>query len=430
MSLADASAAGLKTEQAPPLSIPGSFFVTVPLCMVAAGALLAWNAAEATASSWTPAALATTHLGTLGVVGSAMLGALYQMIPVVAGAPVPAVRLAHAVHGLWLVGLSALVVGFAGGPTISFSVAFGALAMATLLFVVPIAVALARAPSDHEAVMGMRVAVLALVVVAGFGLRMAWGWIDGAFPADRVAWLAGHAAVGLLGWVGGLIFAVSLQVVPMFYLAPAVPTRLAKAGVAVLALSVVAVSTAVLAGGDATMVALAALPGALVVWLLQPVLTLRSIARRKRRRKDISLDFWRFGLVVGLLLLVAAAATWLHDDSRWPLLLGWLAIYGWAAMIVHGMLTRIVPFLVWFHRFAPLAGKRPVPAMRQLLPVGRSRPAFLLHGAAVVLGALAIVSGWRPLGVVAGLCLMGAGVGLGYGLALALARRSESMISR
>ena len=70
MSLADASAAGLKTEQAPPLSIPGSFFVTVPLCMVAAGALLAWNAAEATASSWTPAALATTHLGTLGTPGT------------------------------------------------------------------------------------------------------------------------------------------------------------------------------------------------------------------------------------------------------------------------------------------------------------------------------------------------------------------------
>jgi hypothetical protein len=150
------------------------------------------------------------------------------------------------------------------------------------------------------------------------------------------------------------------------------------------------------------------------------------MAARKRRRKDISLDFWRSGLVVGLLLLVPAAAALLSDDGRWPVLLGWLAIYGWAAMIVHGMLTRIVPFLVWFHRFAALAGHVPVPAMRQLLPARRSRPGLWLHGGAVALGGLAIIRGQSALAVAAGLALMGAGLVLGYGLARALLRRPQS----
>jgi len=78
---------GLRTDQAPPLTIPASFFLLAPLSMMAAGALLAAHGQDLLASRWLPAAMAATHLGTLGFLGAIMLGALYQMIPVVAGAP-------------------------------------------------------------------------------------------------------------------------------------------------------------------------------------------------------------------------------------------------------------------------------------------------------------------------------------------------------
>ena len=419
MSLADAASSGLRTEQAPPLSIPASFFALVPLAMVVAGAWLAGHAAQILPSHWSPATMALAHLGTLGLVGSAMLGALYQMIPVVAGAAVPFIRLAHAVFALWLVGLSALVVGFASASPAVFQVAFATLAAALLLFVVPVSVALIRAPSDHDAVWGMRLAVLAFVVAASLGLRLAWAWAGGGFPGDRAAWLLGHAGVGLLGWIGGLIFAVSLQVVPMFYLAPAPSRRLSRLGLGLIGISVVALPTVLLTGGSLTGVGVAAAPAACAIWLLHPWLILRAIASRKRRRRDVSADFWRAGLVVAPLLLPLALLTAVQGDPRWSGTLGWLAIYGWAGLIVHGMLTRIVPFLVWFHRFAALAGKQPVPAMRQLLPDSRARPGLWLHGAAVVFGAGAMLSGWWVAGLLAGGCLAGAGIALAHGLARA-----------
>ena len=70
--------------------------------------------------------------------------------------------------------------------------------------------------------------------------------------------------------------------------------------------------------------------------------------------------------------------------------LGWTAGVGWAGLVTHGMLARIVPFLVWFHRFSPLLGKVPVPTMRELLPEKRLKPALALHGATVLAGLLAI----------------------------------------
>ena len=91
--------------------IPLSFFLTAPLAVAAAGAVLLHSGSAAFASGWSPTTLALAHLGTLGMLGMVMLGALYQMTPVVAGSAVPWVRLAHAVHALLVVGLVGLVVG-------------------------------------------------------------------------------------------------------------------------------------------------------------------------------------------------------------------------------------------------------------------------------------------------------------------------------
>ena len=104
------------------------------------------------------------------------------------------------------------------------------------------------------------------------------------------------------------------------------------------------------------------------------------------------------------------------DEPLLPLLAGWLAIFGWAATIVHGMLTRIVPFLVWFHRFAALAGRAPIPPMRRLLPADRVKPGLWTHAGAVVLGAAAMLSGQGWLLQLAGALLAVSGGVLGVGL--------------
>src|SRR5574340_1380557 len=83
--------AGLSFDQAPPFSLPLRFFLTAPLFLLAAAGLVV-QAPEALASRWTPQALALTHALTLGFLAMVMLGALTQMLPVVAGSKLPAPR--------------------------------------------------------------------------------------------------------------------------------------------------------------------------------------------------------------------------------------------------------------------------------------------------------------------------------------------------
>jgi len=76
-------------ESAPPYTAPLRFFLTAPLFAVLAGLLIAFEGPDIFVSRWMPAVLAVTHLLTLGFMLQMMLGALIQILPVVAGANLP-----------------------------------------------------------------------------------------------------------------------------------------------------------------------------------------------------------------------------------------------------------------------------------------------------------------------------------------------------
>ncbi len=419
----------LSLEQAPPLSIPSSFFLAMPLGLLAAGAILLDSGTAALASPWMPQALALTHAGTLGVLAMGMLGALYQMTPVVAAAPVPWIRLAHLVLAGLLLGLAGFIWRLLGGPAAAMAWALNAFKLAFIAFLLPLGWALLRAETRGTTVNGMRLAIASLAVAVLLGVIMARGWVDGMFPPRRMLFIQVHLTLALLGWVGGLIMAVSWQVVPMFYLAPQVGRSMQRVQIGLLLAGLLLPLLLLFLpppAGPLTQgqwAGLAAAPAAAACWLLHPLQTLADIRRRKRKRRDGSLLFWQTGLCSALLLGPLGAAALLFADPRWPLLFGWFGIWGWAGAIMHGMLGRIVPFLVWFHRFSAKVGQAGVPSMRSLLPQRAVKAGFWAHLGSLLAGAAAIVSQNGIAARFTGLLLAATAVSLGYLLVSVLRRR-------
>ena len=75
----------LSFDKAPPFAAPLRFFITAPFFGLLAGLLLVWEGPSLLVSRWTPGTLAITHLLTIGFMLQTMLGALIQILPVVAG---------------------------------------------------------------------------------------------------------------------------------------------------------------------------------------------------------------------------------------------------------------------------------------------------------------------------------------------------------
>ena len=90
---------------------------------------------------------------------------------------------------------------------------------------------------------------------------------------------------------------------------------------------------------------------------------------------------------------------------------------------VIGMLTRIVPFLVWFHRFSALVGKVPVPPMKRMIPQEWIRAVRWLHVATLLAGAGAIVVGGPWASRLLGLALVVTAIALAASLARVLRLR-------
>lgn len=377
---------GLSYQQGPALGAPMRLFLAAPLfLMLAAGAGIVL-VADWLPGRWSPAALALTHLVTLGYLGSVMQGALLQMLPVVLGSPLP--------QADWLSRLGLLGLGL-GAPLLAAGLLFGeplwlgaalfALALAWLPFLAGLAVALARALSGGDMDWPLRLAGVGLLVTVLSGLVLAGG-LAGYWPLpDLAATVDLHAGWGLVGWLLVLVVGVAYQVVPMLQLTPAYPRPVTRLLAWLLPIGLAVFTLGLLSGRGGAVGATAAGAGALVF----ASTTLYLMQRRRRRLADVTLDFWRLGLLALVLaVLLYGALGALPEALRTPaeLSLGLVFLLGFAASVVNGMLYKIVPFLAWFHLQSQTGARAgTIPNMREMIPEPAMRGHFRLHLLAVCL---------------------------------------------
>jgi hypothetical protein len=377
---------GLSLDQAPPLGVPLRFFLTAPLYATLGGLLLAWNPEPVLASRWSPEALALTHLITLGFLTEVMCGALLQLLPVLAGAPVPSVRLVAAtVHALLTLGTGALALGLATGfrPVLLGGAAAAALGLALFLAALAAAAVRARLPATR----GRPEGPLALAATAVLGLTLAAG-LTGTLPLLRLGTLIDlHVAWGLAGWMGLTLVGLLMELLPMFYMSPPYPGTVRRWLAPLLLLSLVFWSAA---RWWSPTPAMAALPVAVGFggFLL---LSARALLRRKRKIADVTLGY----LTVGLASAAAGALAWILGAPAF--VVGVLLLAGVAVAFPSAMLHKIVPFLCWFHLQAlVLAAGRPagaVPTMKGLLPERLARRQLWSYLAAL---AALVAAPWGP----------------------------------
>ena len=398
---------GLSFEQAPPFSLPLRFFLTAPLFLLAA-AVLIMQTPEALTSRWTPQALALTHALTLGFLTLTMLGALMQMLPVAAGAPLPFVRwVARLSHLPLTLGTAALMTGFLTAEPIAFGVGIFLLGGGFTVFLVAAAISLARA-APNVTVAGMRLASIGLAITLLLGLALTLlraGWW--APPAAEAA-IAAHVAFGLLGWVLLLVIGVAYQVVPMFQITPPYPPRLSRWLAGMLFGLLLLHAAAPLLPQAAALLVDAVLAAGILLFAMT---TLRLQSRRRRKLPDVTLDYWRLGMasLIASVVVWAVAQIWpaWADSDAYPLLLGVLFIGGFAVSVVSGMLYKIVPFLAWFHLQAQLQARAgSIPTMKDMIAERWIRAQFRLHLTACML--LAFATAWpaylaRPAGAALGM---------------------------
>jgi hypothetical protein len=265
------------------------------------------------------------------------------------------------------------------------------LLISLLFFVFQIGIALFKVEADRPTVLAMRISIMALFATVLLGFYFSGGhagfW---ELPENRIQMTSIHLVLGLFGWVGALIMGVGFHVIPMFYMTPEFPSERSFSILLAYTSSLILLPLSLLADGGTILSIMAGLP-AFVAMLFFVKIMYGLINNRKRKIMDVTLRSWQVGLACLPLALLAFFACQFTDHVGFIFFFGIIYIMGFGLTVTTGMLYKILPFLIWFHRFSLLIGKVPVPLMRDISPDRPAQKQIRLFWAALVFLTIAAV---------------------------------------
>jgi len=413
---------GLAASKAPPFQLPGEHFAAAMgflLCGVIGVIVVAPELAGGAYPA--PRVVGVTHLFTLGWITTSIMGALYQFLPVALGEPIRSIRAAHVTFALYVPGVAAFVAGMLTGAApvlLAGAVTFGA---GVLLFTVNLGATLWRATHRDVTWWALAGADLFLGVTLVLGLALVgnlrWGYLGDARPTA----LATHLHVALAGWVLLVIVGVAHRLLPMFLLSHGAGERFAKAAVGLLAAGAATLTL----GHHGPPIVSRWLPALLIGSGLGAFLVQALRFYRHRHRPALDPGMRLAGGALGVLAvgLVLAGSALLNPASPRASTAYVLVIVLGISLFIAAHYYKIVPFLVWYHRFGPLAGKQAVPRVGELYSAlgAWAAGATLLLGTAVLSTAVVLGS---PAAARGGAVVLATGAAVEALQMSALARRT------
>lgn len=364
---------GLSVDQAPPISAPLRFFLTAPLFGVLAGVLILLSDAQTLSSRFSSDSIAITHAITIGFLSFVMLGALTQMLPVLAGVKIAKVDLVAKIsHFFLLFGTLFMIFGLEYDFSKLILSASLFLGIGFLAMIISMLIGLKTVTNITPSVKAMITSLVFAFIIVLLGVYLLASHGTGKFSELHLMLANIHSVWAIFGFAGILIIGVAFHILPMFYVAPRFKkfckqkvVWLISTGLFLwLALNLYFESYAIVAK----------IWVALFFWAFATTVYLKLNARR-RPISDVTVWYWRSAAI----FMTFGAFAWaINDfyDGKYIVVVSILIGGGFIFSIMSGMLYKIVPFLVWFHLNAK--GYMSIPTMNDMIDKRLAKAQFIL----------------------------------------------------
>ncbi|CAJ0698192.1 hypothetical protein LMG19089_02037 [Ralstonia edaphis] len=352
-------------ERMPPAGVVFGCLLPVPWVGAAAGLLLALGPSVGLPDRFAPLSLALVHALAVGMLLPAMLGALFQLLPVVAGVPVRGARWVSPWVALSCVATaSALATGFLSADQRAFVLAawMGAPLLAVPAMLIVLAgMRVGPARDMHATVRTLRRIGWALLATLASGATLATALATGWFAPSPVL-LNLHVGWGLGGWLATLVAGVASTVLPMFWQTRRLPASWYRLMPWWLWVPLLVGSVCASMGGAVLLQTWG--------WLALAVLAMVGVraVSGARRRHDPGWRLWLAAVTAWLAVAVlGVSASWLPSGGPIAWEIGVLAVVGGGVLPANAMLGKIIPFMIWMHLRKRVPRHVRLPAMQTLI---------------------------------------------------------------
>ena len=375
------SQGGLSLEQAPPISVVLRFFVTASVFGLLLGFFLIADSLGMASFLTANKSVIIVHILALGVMASFMLGALFQMLPVLAGVVIKMpTKKAMIVHTLFVIGVLTQLYAFIDSSTpLLYFLASAYLGVGLLYGLYLMLKELIKIKDHSSSSKGIIFSLVSFsfAIFLGIYLLLTLGtYIDGTlFTQVKEA----HYSFALFAWVSLLIISVSFQVIEMFYVTPKYPSIMSKYLTLTIFILVILKSIAIFMLVETEFItALLA-----ILFMLYAGITIHRLYHRKRPTSDATVWFWRLGMGLLIVSMFITLINVFIDVNVEVKMLSYITFMGFALSIVFAMVYKIVPFLTWFH--LSNQGYMEAPMMHDVIHPKKVKKQFYIHVAMLII---------------------------------------------
>lgn len=382
-------------DMAPPFSLVSKYFIAASIALLAVMTAFPFVGTEAPLLAFPVAGF--LHVYLLGFIMMVIIGALYQLVPVVLEAPFFTQKGSTLLFYVYAIGAALLSGGMLLEIPALMHAGGGAVYVALSLFAVLLLLSFTGVKRWGLVPLFLLVASIALLAGISFGMVLLVGMTGGAIEVDIVALLIKHAVLSLGGFVTLIVMGVSLVLLPMFSLSHGVSTLYSK------------IALVCMVGGfgaammNAFMLMWFLLGAGVLLYVMQSA---HILYKRMRKKKEV----WFYNVSMALVSLVGAVvlgAMSLFNGEETTLKAAlFLFLVGFGFHFVSGHLYKILPFLIWYEFISPLVGKQKVPMLHEMIDEPYANAQLILGVIGSVLFVVGLLLHVNLLQVLGALLLM------------------------
>ena len=353
---------GASTERAPHPSVvlPHFAFSAVSFLVLAVFMFLSQN--ELFGHYFQGKILTLVHIAALGWINMVILGALYQLIPVVMLVSLFSERLAKISFWLYAFGIIGISHTF-WGMKFNYELLANAsiLLLATIIFAINAILTARKAEKiTIESIMTVS-SVVWFLITAILGFLIALNYIHPFWNISHIEVLKVHAHAGLVGWFLMLIMGVGAVLIPMFFLSHQL--NRVKLHIAFYSVNIGILFFLV----DLLFLAFhlyiipIVLVGVGIISFLSYIY--ESYKKRARKNLDVGLKHTVVSLILLLIPLIFALIVSQHIPVSSVLLQRSIIFYGVSIMVgfisslILGQVYKTLPFIIWLKKYQAYVGK-------------------------------------------------------------------------
>lgn len=377
----------------PPFRIVAKYFIAAIISFVVLNLMLTLNYKDISGHHFQPKILSITHIATLGFITMIIFGAMFQLVPVVLEVKLFSTLLAEIQFWIYSTGVVLLVYKFWNfGSEMKFTLPAILLNAAMLIFSLNIIASMIKVKNWNLTGTYLASSIFWLLTTAVAGLLLSINLDTPFIKISHLQYLKLHAITAFVGWISLVVMGVSFKLIPMFTLSHDYKLTLAKYSVILINIGLLGVNWIMHYPDTAfyNIIFGSMIFAGFVLYLIQIYIIFK---KRIRKKLDIGLKFTAVAFIIlGITSLLNFSFLFFNYENviNLTLVYGIIFLIGFASTLIVGQMYKIVPFLVWYHKYSSKVGIEKVPMLKDMFNESYADYQFYLMMTGLVIAIFAL----------------------------------------